>query len=211
MVRMNICRTILASIVAFGALTVGALAVDPPAAKYIIGENGEIDGVAAPSGDWEMPAEMKKLFDQMGEANAASRKVFEPLSAEQLNFQPGDGSHTARWNAEHLAGAQARFFSQLYHNIDPNIPVIDLMPKQMPKDYTPRHPDWSGKEEAEWMRRVNLFCVRYAGLLQDTELDAKLAGGPFKNLKGLLEGMPRHYKQHTANVVKKFDDPNWPK
>lgn len=210
MLRKIIGGVSVASVIALSGLLVALQAADPPAAKYIISETGEVDGVAPPETDWQMPAEMKKLFDQMSEANAASRKVFEPLTAEEMNFRPGDGSHTPRWNAEHLAGAQAMFFSQLYHKLNPNVPVIDLMPAQKPDKYTARHPQWSGADEAEWMRRVNLFCVRYAGLLEDVELDSELSGGPFKTLKALLETMPRHYKQHTANVVKKFDDPKWP-
>ena len=171
---------------------------------------GEVEGVAPPADADDLPQEIKDLLKPLQEANEASRKVFEPLTAEQLNFRPSDGSHTARWNAEHLAGSQLLFVSEVYHSLDPRIPVFKLTPKQMPKDYAPRHPEWSGKQEADWMRRVDRFTRRYAGLLKDVDLDAKPPAGPFPTYRAMLTGLAKHYQQHTANVEKKFKDPQWP-
>ncbi|WP_146580536.1 hypothetical protein [Neorhodopirellula pilleata] len=65
-----------------------------------------------------------------------------------MSFRPSDGTHTPRWNAEHMAGRQLLFFSQIYHALDSRIPVVDRNPQQMPADYEARNLIWSGKEEA---------------------------------------------------------------
>ncbi len=158
-----------------------------------------------------IPDHLRELFDRMESANRRSQDVFRKLSTAQMNFKPSNGSHTPRWNAEHMAGRQLLFFSQIYHALDPKIPVFDWNPAQMPPDYRARHPEWSGKEEARGMQRVDDFCRRYAYLLESTALDAKPPASSWPTLRALLEQMERHYDEHTANVVKKFELPDWPK
>ncbi|MEN1680813.1 MAG: DinB family protein [Planctomycetota bacterium] len=146
----------------------------------------------------------------MEAANRRSQEVFRGLSTTQMNFTPSNGTHTPRWNAEHMAGRQLLFFSEIYHALDSRIPVFDWNPAQMPPDYRARHPAWSGKEEARAMQRVDDFCRRYAYLLEGTELDAKPPATNWPTLRALLLQMERHYDEHTANVVKKFALPDWP-
>ncbi|MEM7478534.1 MAG: DinB family protein [Planctomycetota bacterium] len=158
-----------------------------------------------------IPEHLREMFDRMEASNRRSQDVFRKLSTAQMNFKPSNGSHTPRWNAEHMAGRQLLFFSQIYNALDPNIPVFNWNPAQMPPDYKARHPEWSGKDEARAMQRVDDFCRRYAYLLKDTQLDDKPPATRWPSLKALLLQMERHYDEHTANVIKKFDLPDWPK
>jgi hypothetical protein len=157
-----------------------------------------------------LPVEMEKLMTAKETACTASQAVFAKLSVEQMNFRPSNGTHTPRWNAEHMMGRELLFFSQIYAALDSAIPVMDLNPEQMPPDYVARHPDWSGAEEARQMQRVSAFTSRFAYLLEDLPLDAKAPGSNW-TLRGLLRQMDRHYSEHTANTKKKFDLPEWPK
>lgn len=159
---------------------------------------------------WKMPAELAGLFKEMEKSNADSQKVFAKLSAKQLNFRPANGTHTPRWNTEHMMGRQLLFFSQIYNAQDSTIPVIDLNPKQMPPDYVAAHPEWNGTEEARQTQRVSEFTRRFAYLLADIDLDKKAPGSRWK-LRALLKQMDHHYSEHTANTIKKFDLPGWPK
>lgn len=158
-----------------------------------------------------VPVHLRELFDRMEAANRRSQDVFRKLSTAQMNFEPSNGTHTPRWNAEHMAGRQLLFFSQIYHALDPRIPVFDWNPAQMPPDYEARHPEWSGKEEARAMQRVDDFCRRNAYLLEGTALDGKPPATNWPSLRALLLQMEQHYDEHTANVVKKFELPDWPK
>ena len=159
---------------------------------------------------WAMTDEVAGLFDKKEAACKSSREMFAKLSVNQMNFKPDNGSHTPRWNSEHMMGRELLFFSQIFHAVDPSIPVMDLNPRQMPKDYTFAHADWSGAEEAAQMMRVEAFTRRFAYLLDGMDLDKKAAGSKFWKPRGLLEQMERHYKQHSANVVKKMDLDGWP-
>lgn len=159
---------------------------------------------------WAMTDEVAVLFAKKEAACKSSREMFSKLSVEQMNFKPSDGSHTPRWNAEHMMGRELLFFSQIFHAVDPMIPVIDLNPRQMPKDYTFAHSDWSGAEEAAQMMRVEAFTRRFAYMLDGMDLDKKSAGSKFWSPRGLLKQMERHYNQHSANVVKKMDLEDWP-
>ncbi len=159
---------------------------------------------------WKMSDELARLYAKKEAACQSSREMFAKLSATQMNFKPGDGTHTARWNAEHMMGRELLFFSQIYHAVDPRITVIDLNPRQMPDAYTFAHPDWSGAEEAAQMMRVEAFTRRFAYLLEGMNLDEKTKGSKFWSPRGLLEQMERHYKQHSANVIKKMDLEGWP-
>jgi hypothetical protein len=160
---------------------------------------------------YEMSDELKELFAKKEAACQASQKFFAGLSAEQMNFKPENDTHTPRWNPEHMMGRELLFFSQIYHAVDPTIPVMNLNPKQMPKDYKFAHPDWTGAEEARQMHRVEAFTRRFAYLLDGMDLDKKAKGSRFWTPRKLLKQMERHYSEHTANVKKKMELPGWPK
>jgi len=92
-----------------------------------------------------MPPEMEALFSAKEKACRSAQGIFELLAADQMNHRPSDGTHTPRWNAEHMMGRELGFFSAVYSALDP-----------------------------------------------------------------LLEQMHRHYTEHTANVIRKFDLADWP-
>lgn len=159
---------------------------------------------------WEMPEELNESFVAMEASSKYCQRVLTQLSTNRMNFKPSNGTHTPRWNAEHMMGRQLKFFSQIYHVADSVIPVMDLNPKQMPEDYVPAHPNWDGAEEARQIGRVGQFCRRYAYLLDGIELGDKPPAGRWPTLQALVTQMEKHYKEHTANVVEKFDLPDWP-
>ena len=160
---------------------------------------------------WEMPDELAKRFEAMDTACTNSQAVFSKLSVEQLNFQPSNGTHTPRWNCEHMMGRQLLFFSQIYHKLDPTIRVMNLNPAQMPPDYKFAHPEWDGVEEAKQMQRVADFTRRFAYLLEGQPLDKRAPGSSWPSLRALINQMERHYNEHTANTKKKFDLADFPK
>ncbi|TWU16911.1 DinB family protein [Allorhodopirellula heiligendammensis] len=171
---------------------------------------GETEIILLSHTPWKMPAELASLFDNMEQACSDSQDVFAQLSVAQLNFQPANGTHTPRWNVEHMMGRQLQFFSQIYHTVDPEVPVMNLNPKQMPADYKFAHPEWDGAEEARQMQRVSEFCRRFAYLLDGVKVDEKAPGSRWPSLRALLIQMDKHYQEHTANTVKKFELPGWP-
>lgn len=156
-----------------------------------------------------LPRDIENLLVSKEEACKKSQAVFEKLSTNQMNFRPSNGSHTPRWNTEHMMGRELLFFSQIYHALDSSIPIMDLNPKQMPDDYVAKHVDWDGVEEARQMQRVSAFTRRFAYLLSDLPL-AKRAPGSRWKLGALLRQMDRHYTEHTSNVKKKFELEDWP-
>ena len=158
---------------------------------------------------WTMPAEWEALFAAKEKACLASQQVFAELSTAQMNFKPSNGTHTPRWNTEHMMGRELGFFSQIYAKLDPNIQHLNLNPKQMPPDYVAAHPDWTGAEEARQMERVAALTRRFAYLLDGLSLDERAPGSRWTP-RGLLKQMDRHYGEHTANVQKKFELPDWP-
>ncbi len=175
-------------------------------------EKGATQWIKLSDQRWKMPSdELGALFEQKEKSCAQSRAVFSSLSIEQMNFVPDDGSHTPRWNTEHMMGRELLFFSQIYHSIDPSIPVMNLNPKQMPKNYIAAHRDWTGHEEALLTLQVEAFSRRFAYLMADLPLDEKTRGSKMWSPRGLLEQMNRHYHQHTENVKKKMKLKNWPK
>lgn len=159
---------------------------------------------------WSMPADMETLFTAMEAASKKSQAVFAKLSVEQMNFKPENGTHTPRWNSEHMMGRQLGFFSQIYHQVDESIPMIDLNPKQMPPDYEFAHPQWNGAEEARQTERVAAFARRFAYLLDGMKLADQAPGSRWPSLAALLKQMERHYGEHTENTIKKFELPGWP-
>lgn len=159
---------------------------------------------------FELTGELASLMQKMEVACSASQKTFAPLSVKQISWQPANGSHTVRWNAEHMMGRQLGFFSQIYAALDPEIVAINLNPRQMPTDYQPAHPDWDGQEEARHMERSASFVRRFVYLLDGIDLDKRAPGSRWTP-RGLLKQMERHFNSHTANVKKKFDLNGWPK
>ena len=160
---------------------------------------------------WKMKEPLLGLFGKKEFACQASRLVFNELSPAQMNFHPANGTHTPRWNAEHMMGRELLFFSQIYHAVDPSIPVMDLNPKQMPVDYQAAHADWTGTEEAMQMERVEACTRRFAYLLDGMNIDEKAKGSSFWTPRALLLQMEKHYSEHTANVIKKKSLADWPK
>ena len=164
---------------------------------------------------WAMPAALAQAFERKEAANAASQAVFAPLSIAQMDFVPGNGTHTPRWNPEHMDATERLFFSRIYHSVDPEIPVMDQRPKQMPDQYTPAHPQWIGAEEARHMQRTQAYSRRFAYLLEapptvpDTPASIR-RNRLFKNPLELLALMHRHYGEHTAHVKKKMALDHWP-
>ncbi|WP_197530440.1 MBL fold metallo-hydrolase [Bythopirellula polymerisocia] len=158
---------------------------------------------------WEMPEELSELFDLKEAASAATQDVFAPLSANQMNFRPSNGTHTPRWNAEHMMGRELGFFTEIFSKVDPAIAKIDLNPAQMPPDYEASHPDWNGAEEARQIERVSALTRRFAYLLAELPLDDQAPGSRWTPRK-LLEQMARHYGEHTENVKLKFELTDWP-
>ncbi|MCG8652416.1 MAG: DinB family protein [Pirellulales bacterium] len=173
------------------------------------GQKASLQIIALSRKPVELAEELAALMDRKEAACADSQKVFAKLSTDQMNFRPSNGTHTPRWNAEHMMGRELGFFSQIYAALDDSIPAMNLNPKQMPADYVARHADWSGEEEARQMERVTAFTRRFAYLLKDLPLDQK-APGSFWTPRRLLLQMERHYGEHTANVKKKFELEDWP-
>lgn len=159
---------------------------------------------------WEMPTELAELFERKEAASRHTQQVFADLSVTQLNFKPSNGTHTPRWNSEHMMGRELLFFSQIFAQRTPEIVVIDLNPQQMPPDYQARHVDWDGGEEARQLERVSAFTRRFAYLLSGLDLDQPAPGSSW-TLRRLLKQMDLHYSEHTANVQKKFALTDWPR
>lgn len=158
---------------------------------------------------WNMPEPLEELFQGKEKAVDRAKTLFGGLSVRQLNHTPSNGTHMARWNAEHTLGRELGFFSQIYASIDPMIPHVDLNPKQMPSEYAPAHADWTGAQEARQIERVVSFTRRFAYLLDGKGLDEELKGSNW-TLRGLLLQMEKHYDEHAANVKKKSVLPDWP-
>ncbi len=158
---------------------------------------------------WAMSAELVGLFERKEQAAAASAAVFATLSTTQMNHRPGNGTHTPRWNAEHMMGAEADFFTAIYQRVDPSLAALHLRPAQMPDAYHATHVDWTGREEARQIDRIQRLTRRFAYLLADLPLDEKPPQS-WWTVRGLLVQMQRHYDEHTANVTLKFELLAWP-
>lgn len=158
---------------------------------------------------WTMPAELAELYERKDAVCRTSQAVFAKLSVNQMNHRPSNGTHTPRWNAEHMMGRELGFFSRVFSGVDSAIPHINLNPEQQPPDYVAAHPDWDGNEEARQMQRVMSFTRRFAYLFDGFGLEAKPPGS-WWTVRDLLEQMQRHYDEHTAHVKEKFELPDWP-
>ena len=159
---------------------------------------------------WQMPDSLAKLFDAKEKVAHSVKSSYSQLSITQLNHEPSNGTHTPRWNAEHIMAAELNFFSSIYSHLDPMIRPVDLSPPQTPPEYQPAHPDWTGAEEARQIERVQAFTRRFAYLLDGVKLSETPIGSPW-SLKELLERMADHYQHHTDNLSSKFKLPDWPK
>ena len=167
--------------------------------------------VALATEGYKLSKELTTLFEKKEAACKKSREVFAKLSVAQMNFKPANGTHTPRWNTEHMMGRELQFFSQIYHAVDPEVPVMNLNPAQQPNKYKFAHEDWTGEEEACQTKRVEDFTRRFAYMLDGMSLNKRAKGSRFWTPKSLLAQMERHYKQHTGNVVKKMELEGWPK
>ena len=159
---------------------------------------------------YKMSKQLTTLFEKKEAACKKSREVFAKLSVAQMNFKPANGTHTPRWNTEHMMGRELHFFSQIYHAVDSEVPVMNLNPAQMPNKYKFAHEDWTGEEEARQTQRVEEFTRRFAYMLDGMSLNKRAKGSRFWTPKSLLAQMERHYKEHTGNVVKKMELDGWP-
>ena len=198
------------SITKVGDAEVEVVSHNTVAFSSVTGETDKTKFVSLGDKTYEMSDELKELFAKKETACNSSQEFFAELSVEQMNFKPGNGSHTPRWNPEHMMGRELLFFSQIYNAVDPMIPVMDLNPKQMPEDYEFAHPDWTGAEEAKQMQRVAAFTRRFAYLLDNMDLDRRANGSRIWTPRALLRQMERHYSEHTENVKKKMELPGWP-
>jgi len=112
---------------------------------------------------YQLPTALRKLLDEKEKAAKKSQSLFSSLSINQLNHRPSNGTHTPRWNAEHVMASDLRMFSAVYARLDPMIPHINLNPRQMPPDYVPAHPNWTGAEEARQIERALAFVLGVMG------------------------------------------------
>lgn len=159
---------------------------------------------------WEAPEAMDAQLTKLEGAARKWAKVYEPLSVNQMNHRPSNGTHTPRWNIEHMASRQMFFLTSLYHAADASFPHIKLDPKQMPPDYKARHPDWDGAEEARRVYRTCAFVRRFAYLFHDQNLDQPPVGGRIR-FNAIVPQLTRHYPEHTRNVLDKMELDDWPK
>ncbi len=161
---------------------------------------------------WTMPSELVSLFEKKEALAAESMAVFTPMSADQMNHKPSNGTHTPRWNVEHMTGVELGFFSSVYNKRDSEVTAIRRFPKQMPPDYVARYPTWTGAEEARQIERTQAHSRRFAYLLDGLPLDELPEGAPrfVQSLEGLFATMGRHYPEHTGHVIEKTKQADWP-
>ncbi len=162
---------------------------------------------------WRATGELSTLLERMRLKNEESQDVFRPLSRGQMNHRPSNGTHTPRWNVEHMMGTQMLFFSAVYANRDDSFAPLRMFPNQMPRDYEAAHPLWTGEEEARQMQRAMDYSMRFAYLLDGLDLDTLPKGAPgfARSLRGMLTLVGDHYDEHTEHVRKKLELPDWPK
>ncbi len=158
---------------------------------------------------WTMPDELTDLFDRKEAAAGVAMEIFARLSVDQLNHRPGNGTHTPRWNAEHMMGRELGFFTAIYAGVDSSIGPLNLNPAQMPDQYRAVHPDWTGAEEARQIERAQQLTRRFAYLLADLDLNDTPEESSW-TLRHLFNQIQGHYLAHTANVRKKFELSDWP-
>lgn len=151
-----------------------------------------------------------KALEAMRADRQALIDAFGKLSMKQLDHKPSDGSHTIRWNFEHPMAAEAGFFSQVYHALDAEMPLVNIRAAQNPADYKPTHPDWDTAEMVRHVQRVAALTERFSYLLADVPADLQVEGTRF-SVEGLTRLLVGHYKNHTSKAVKKFELPDWPK
>ncbi len=179
----------------------------------IAGEKVDEDGpilIEHADAPWQMPDAMKQLYDDLDATSRRFTPVFEELSVNQMNHKPANGTHTPRWNIEHMASRQMFFITAAYYAADARFPHIQLDPKQMPPDYVARHPDWDGAEEARRVYRTNAFLRRFAYLYHDRDLDAPIAEGGRIRFAPIMRQVTRHWGLHTPNVQDKMKQDDWP-
>ncbi|MHC4443495.1 MAG: MBL fold metallo-hydrolase [Planctomycetota bacterium] len=158
----------------------------------------------------QLKPEMVKALSTMRKTRQVMVDRLGQVSKAQLDHKPANGTHTIRWNFEHTTGRELKFFSEVYHVLDPEIPVIDWNPAQMPPDFKPRYPEWNTVEMVRHVQRVGAFTDRFSYLLADIPVEKKIKGTRF-SVRSLSDLMVRHYRDHTAKAVSKFTLSDWPK
>jgi len=63
---------------------------------------------------YKMSDQLKDLFAKKEAACKDSRDMFAKLSVKQMNFKPANGTHTPRWNTEHIFSSH-RFTTRSIH------------------------------------------------------------------------------------------------
>lgn len=159
---------------------------------------------------WSMPQDMAALYDAMDAEGRKWSKVFEPLSVRQMNHKPVNGTHTPRWNIEHMASREMFFITAAYHAADPRFPHIRLDPQQMPPDYVARHPDWDGMEEARRVYRTSAFLRRFAYLYHGRSLEQRISADSRIRFAPIMRQVTRHWAEHSNNVLDKMKLDDWP-
>jgi len=161
---------------------------------------------------WRARGKLVSLLKSIDRKNRKSQETFAPLSANQMNHKPANGTHAPRWNVEHMAGTELAFFTSVYSNVSADIPVVQRFPAQQPPDYVPANPEYDGAEEARQMERILALRNRFAYLLDGLDLETLPRGAPrfTGSLEGMCERVGDHYDEHTAHVHKKFKLDDWP-
>lgn len=162
---------------------------------------------------WRMPDEMAVLEARATESSRAAQKLIRSMTERQLDHRPADGTHTVRWNAEHMMSAELFFFTSAYEAIDESIPKIALFPEQKPADYRPANPRWTPAEEARQMERARALVRRFAYLLDGLPLDELPEGAPrfLRSLEGMWrQPAAEHYAHHAEMIREKSNLPDWP-
>ena len=175
-------------------------AADAPKPGVIVADYKPVKPLEAVTQSLEaMRRDRQALIDALGKVSKA-----------QLDHKPSDKTHTIRWNFEHTTMIELAGFSQMFHAVDAEVPVINWRPAQMPPDFKPRRPDWDTAEMVRQVKRVQGFVERFSYLLAETPPEVEIEGTRF-SLKSQSNRMIGHYKNHTTKAVKKFDLPDWPK
>lgn len=155
-------------------------------------------------------AKVRQMLKSLRDDRRALIDTLGKVSKEQLDHRPSDGSHTIRWNFEHTTARELGLFSQIYNALDPEVPVINWNPAQMPRDFKAHNPAWGPEEIVRHVRRVGAFTERFSYLLADAPPTMRVEGTRF-SLDYLTAMIVGHYQNHTSKAVHKFTLPDWPR
>jgi len=158
---------------------------------------------------FEAEPELGALLDAMTASATTAARAFAPLTVEQLNHVPADGTHSPRWNPEHMAGQQIFSFLQFFSTKDSAFRIEDPRPAGTPAKYVAKNPDWTAQEVVREIERTQEFAMRFAYLLAEIDLDAKPESGGW-SLSTMLKRMQWHWGHHTGKLPSKMALPDWP-